>query len=198
MPTSAIPQIVPSRVCLSCEVCCRFPERESFLRPFFTKPEIGQAITGGVDSKFFSNAEGCQVDVVPNPSGEGYVCPAFDAETSHCRIYDVRPLDCQIYPFVLMWDQQHESVLLGWDSKCPFLWPSEGEYEPLQDVSSLPVLPTLPSEMMNAAYQLCAQLENGDLPLRIKAHPRLVTPFQPDVVVLQPLPQLTHALSDVD
>ncbi|WP_447969678.1 YkgJ family cysteine cluster protein [Nitrospira sp. M1] len=198
MSTSAVPQIVPSKACLNCKVCCRFPEPESFLRPFFTKLEIRQAVKGGVDSTFFPNREGCQVDVVPHPSGDGYLCPAFDPETSHCRIYNVRPLDCQIYPFVLMWDQQHESVLLGWDTKCPFLWQSESEYEPLLDVSSLPVLPTLPSEMMNAAHQLCAQLEDGDLPLRIKAYPHLVTPFQSDVVVLHPLPQLTHALRAVD
>lgn len=138
------------------------------------------------------------MDVVPHPSGEGYLCPAFDPETSECRIYKVRPLDCQIYPFVLMWDQEHQSVLLGWDIKCPFLLPVDDRFEPLQDVSSLPVVPTLPAEMMDAAQQVFAQLEDGDLSSRIVAHPHLVTPFQVDVVVLHPLPHLTQALGFVD
>ncbi|GJL62670.1 MAG: hypothetical protein NPIRA04_13240 [Nitrospirales bacterium] len=162
------------------------------------KSEIRQAIEYGADSKYFSNSEGCQVDVVPHPSGEGYLCPAFDPETSHCRIYEVRPLDCQIYPFVLMWDQEHQSVLLGWDTKCPFFLPAGDGDEPLQDVSTLPVVPTLPAEMMDAAQQVVAQLEDGDLSSRIAAYPHLVTSFQRDVVVLHPLPHLTQVLGPVD
>ena len=115
------PQIVPSHVCLSCEVCCRFPEPNSSFRPFFTELEIQKAITLGIDATYFSNITGSQVKGIPNPYGEGYLCPAFDPETSHCRIYDVRPLDCQIYPFVLMWDQDRQTVYLAWDTKCPFL-----------------------------------------------------------------------------
>jgi len=198
MPASSIPQIVPSKVCLSCDVCCRFPEQDSFLRPFFTQSEIRQAVERGLDSEFFSNSDGCQVEVVPHLSGEGYLCPAFDPETSHCRIYEVRPLDCQLYPFVLMWDQEHQSVLLGWDTKCPFLLPAGERVEPIQDVSSLPVLPSLPTEMLEAAQQLFAQLEGGHWSSTLVAHPHLVTPFQMDVVVLQLLPKLTQALGAVN
>jgi len=96
------PQIVPSQVCLSCGVSCRFPERDSSFLPFFTGSEIQQAIALGIDASFFSDSGGSQVEPGPNPFGEGYLCPAFDPETSHCRIYEVRPLDCQIYPFVVM------------------------------------------------------------------------------------------------
>ena len=69
----------------------------------------------------FPNAAGTQVDLVPNPVDEGYICPAFDPATSHCRIYNVRPLDCRLYPFALMWDDMHKQVVLGWDTKCPYM-----------------------------------------------------------------------------
>src|SRR5689334_16924974 len=109
-----VPQIVPSRSCLTCDVCCRFPEADSMLRPYFSAEEARQAIEAGIDPRYFPNPEGGHVAVVRNPSGEGYHCPAFDAATSHCRIYDVRPLDCQIYPLAVMWNDDRSRVLLGW------------------------------------------------------------------------------------
>ena len=54
------------------------------------------------------------------------------------------------------------------------------------------MLPTLPAEMMAAANQLAMQLEEGPLKVSVAEHPHLVTPFQDDVVVIQPLPNLTH------
>lgn len=114
-------QIVPSTSCLQCEVCCRFPEKDSFLRPFFTGDEIWAAVAAGLAPELFPSTEGAQIHLVPNPAGEGYVCPAFDSETSHCRIYEVRPLDCRLYPFALMWDAERTHVLLGWDTKCPYM-----------------------------------------------------------------------------
>jgi hypothetical protein len=47
LPGDALPQIVPSDLCLRCDVCCRFPERESFLRPYFTAQERERAIASG-------------------------------------------------------------------------------------------------------------------------------------------------------
>ena len=119
--SGALLQIVPSATCLHCDVCCRFPDRDSFLRPFFTADEIAAALKAGLAPDLFSNPGGTQIGVVQNPGGDGYVCPAFDTATSQCRIYDVRPLDCRLYPFALMWDAAHTHVMLGWDTKCPYM-----------------------------------------------------------------------------
>ena len=73
------------------------------MRPYFTAEEIREAVARGIDPAQFPHPDGGQVSLVPNPAGEGYLCPAFDPATSHCRIYEVRPLDCQIYPLALMW-----------------------------------------------------------------------------------------------
>ena len=59
-----LPQAVPNQVCFQCDVCCRFPEPHSFLRPYFTAQEIQQAITRWVDPAHFSDPNGCQISVL--------------------------------------------------------------------------------------------------------------------------------------
>ncbi|MCA9473398.1 MAG: YkgJ family cysteine cluster protein [Nitrospirales bacterium] len=191
---SAVPQFVPSRICFNCDVCCRFPERDSFLRPYFTRSEIEMAIQHGVSPEHFANRGGSQIEVVPHPSGEGYLCPAFDLSTSRCRIYEARPFDCQLYPLVLMWDDRHDEIQLGWDTKCPFLSPAGSDVPFSQDLSKLTVPPPLPEEIMQQAKRVADRLEEGAWHDQIIQHPHLVTPFQDDVVILRSLPRLTNAV----
>jgi Fe-S-cluster containining protein len=114
-------QIVPSKVCLSCDVCCRFLEQDSPLAPIFTDAEMEKAIANEVDLNLFlptSDGKSAQIQLIPH--GDMYICPCFNPETSECTIYPIRPLDCQIYPFVLMYDQDRAQVVLGVDLICPF------------------------------------------------------------------------------
>ena len=88
-----IEQIVPSTICFACDVCCRFPDDTSPLRPYFTEEEIRAAMAAGVAPDAFPDHHGSQVWLVPHD--EGYRCPAFCPETGHCGIYTARPLDCR-------------------------------------------------------------------------------------------------------
>ncbi len=175
-PPIALPQLVPSRTCLQCDVCCRFPDPDSVLRPYFTESEITHALAGGVEGTAFPNRRGSQVILVPDPHGDGYFCPAFDAATSTCHIYEQRPLDCQLYPLALMWDEAHDQVLLGWDTKCPFMREE------------------IPREIQRHADRVMALLDQPDIRDHVVAHPRLIGRFQEDVVVLALLPRLTKAV----
>jgi len=179
-----LPQLVPSRICLSCDVCCRFPEADSFLRPYFTAEEIGYAIARGIDPRHFPNPAGGQVTVVPNPAGQGYICPAFDPSTSYCRIYDVRPLDCQLYPFTVMWSRDGAEVVLGWDAKCPFM----GETAPTDSPSPLA------SSLVGYAERIARLVEREEYLGTFIEHPALVARFQDDVTVIRVLPRLTERL----
>ncbi len=169
---------------MACEVCCRFPEADSFLRPYFTAEEIDRAVAHGVDRRHFPDPNGGQIALIPHPVGEGFLCPAFDPATSQCRIYDVRPLDCQLYPLALMWDREAEgegqgargeerNVVLGWDTKCPFMREA------------------VPDDIRAHADRIAAVLEKPDTIERLAEHPRLIGPFQDDVAIVTPLPQLT-------
>lgn len=171
-----LPQLVPDSTCLRCDVCCRFPEADSFLRPYFTPQEIVDAVRHGVPESSFPDKAGSQVNVVENPTGDGYLCPAFDPRSGRCGIYAVRPLDCQLYPLSLMWDAAGEDVLLGWDTKCPFM----------RDA--------VPGTIHDHAEALAERLTAEAGLETIAAHPRLIGRFQDDVVVVRRLPQLTARL----
>lgn len=172
-----LPQLVPSSACFCCDVCCRFPEADSFLRPYFARQEIAAAVAHGVAAAFFPNQSGSQVNLVKNPTGEGYLCPAFDQATGQCGIYEVRPLDCRLYPLALMWDAAREQALLGWDTKCPFM------------------RETVPRAITAHAERVAGLLATEAMIETIVANPRLIGRFQDDVVVLKTLPQLTGRLT---
>ncbi|HEY6084611.1 MAG TPA: phosphatidylglycerol lysyltransferase domain-containing protein [Nitrospira sp.] len=177
-PASFLPQIVPTRVCLHCDVCCRFPDPDSSLRPYFTEPEIERAVAAGIGAQRFPSRLGSQISLIPDDSGEGFQCPAFDATTGCCRIYEQRPLDCRLYPLALMWNAKHNEVVLGWDSKCPFMKEE------------------IPDSIRGHADRITELLRRPDLLKMIVDHPRLIGNFQGDVVELTPLPELTRALSE--
>lgn len=181
-----LPQHVPSQVCQSCDVCCHFPEPDSALRPYFTEAEIRRAIAAGIDPGHFSDSTGCQVTPTTHPVGDGYLCPAFDPTTSRCRIYEARPLDCQLYPLAMMWNAEHNRVVLGWDSKCPFLRERGGG-------ASLP--PGVTPEVEVYAERMAEMLERTELLEVLARHPRLIGPFQEDVVILKPLELVTERLA---
>src|SRR5574341_663582 len=176
-PHAELPQIVPSSTCLRCDVCCRFPDPDSALRPYFTAENIEQAVAAGVDRAAFSDQHGSQVTVVSDRKSDGYLCPAFDPATSHCTIYDRRPFDCRIYPLALMWNETHDQVVLGWDTKCPFLREQ------------------VPPDIHRHAVQVMAVLDQPGIVTMVGAHPRLIGRFQEDVIVLAPLPHITAELS---
>ena len=114
-------QIIPSDVCFSCDVCCRFLEADSPLSPIFTATETEQVIAYGADPSLFRpQADGKSGQIQLKPYKDFYICPFFDPETSHCTIYSIRPVDCQLYPFALMLSEDGSEVVLGVDTLCPF------------------------------------------------------------------------------
>ncbi|HEY5648366.1 MAG TPA: phosphatidylglycerol lysyltransferase domain-containing protein, partial [Nitrospiria bacterium] len=156
-----------SAQCLACETCCRFPEKNSPLAPYFTTEEIHSAVEAGIPADRFPNTSGGRVGLSPHPAGEGYICPAFDPSKNGCRIYESRPLDCILYPFALMRGPENTGVLLGYDRKCPVIADDifgEGIYE--------------------AAREMIQRLNREDIRSVIQAHPGLVGDYQPDVMVL--------------
>lgn len=170
-----VEQIVPSSACFACDVCCRFPEATSPLRPYFTREEIRAAIARGISPDAFPDHAGSKVTVVPH--GDGYMCPAFEPATGRCGIYEDRPLDCRLYPVAVMWNEARTAVLMGWDSKCPF------------------IRDNLQSPESRSYVERTAALLESDATVGIFAsHPQLIGSFQEDVIVLRPLDRLTREL----
>ena len=181
MPTSRVlpvpvEQIVPATICVACDVCCRFPEQDSALRPYFTKEEIRAAVARGLSPDAFPDHAGSKIAVVPNGE-EGYRCPAFDPQTGRCGIYEDRPLDCRLYPVAVMWDQAHSAVVMGWDSKCPFIRDHLGSPESRVYVERIATI-----------------LESHELVKIFASNINLIGVFQDDVLILKRLENLTKML----
>lgn len=168
-----LPQIIPQSRCLRCDVCCRFPEADSPLRPFFTREEARAAVSAGLPESAFPGPDGGRIRLVPHPAGEGYLCPVFDPETNHCRIYADRPFDCRLFPFAAMRDPQGTGAVLGWDRHCPYLM-NEAE-------------PSLP---LDAAREVGGVLEEGGPDSLLNRNPGLLGAHQPSVRVLTVLPSV--------
>jgi Fe-S-cluster containining protein len=164
LPGDDLPQIVPSDVCLRCDVCCRFPERESFLRPYFTAQERERAIAAGLEADLLPESAGGKIRLIPHPTGDGHICPAFDPATQYCRIYSVRPLDCRLYPLALMRDEEGRGRVLGLDNKCPYV----------QDAAHEP-------QLMDYARRMASRLAEPSVSRVLAANPGLINPYQDDV-----------------
>ena len=173
-PPDPFPQFVPGSVCLRCEVCCRFPEADSFLRPYFTREEMSRAMALGLSPALFTDPVGSQIALVKDAGSDGYLCPAFDPATSHCGIYEQRPLDCQLYPLALMWSADGTQVELGWDTKCPFMREA------------------VPKEIDQHGERVHALLQQESALQTLARNPRLIGRYQDDVIVLASLPEVTQ------
>lgn len=168
--TLDIPQIIPEGRCLKCDICCRFPEVDSPMRPYFTAAEIETAVARGVPAGQFPDRSGGRVSLLPHPAGDGYVCPAFDVATNRCTIYHDRPLDCRLYPFVVVRPPEGTQPLLGWDRLCPYL---REESDPMLPLKTAPVI--------------AQQLSAGEAP-PLSNDPGFAGPFQESAWMLEPLP----------
>ena len=53
-----LPQLIPSEICLECPVCCRFPEKQASLSPFFFPGERSQVELTSAKGSFREKASG--------------------------------------------------------------------------------------------------------------------------------------------
>ena len=176
---SQLEQIVPSKVCFSCDVCCRFLDQDSFLAPIFTQVEMKRAILNGVNPNLFrptTDGKSGQIKLIAH--GDMYICPCFNPETSECTIYPIRPLDCQIYPFALMYNQDRTRVVLGVDMICPY---SEAEIQ-------TEVFQRYINYMVN-------YLESDPVIETVAANRQLIGPYQETVVIVSVLEKLASAIT---
>lgn len=172
-------QIIPSEVCFSCDVCCRFLEADSPLAPIFTEIEIEKAIAHGADPALFRpQGDGKSAQIQLKPHNDFYICPFFEPETSHCTIYAIRPLDCQLYPFALMHSEDGNAVVLGVDSLCPF---GEAHLET--------------EAFQQHIRQVIDYVESESVTAQIIANWSLIGDYQDTVKIVHTFAQLTDATS---
>ena len=84
-----IKQYVPSTVCLKCDGCCRVDLATSPWRP-----RVGE-------HEPLSEHADAQGYLTTKPLHERHQCQFFNPSDFTCTVYDKRPFECALYPFVL-------------------------------------------------------------------------------------------------
>ena len=171
-------QLIPSEVCLACDVCCRFPERQGPMVPIFSLEEQSRAIKLGLSKHDFPSPETKRgVQIQTKPLGDCFRCPAFEPDTHQCQIYPERPFDCQLYPYLLMFDSDKQNVLLVLDPLCPYVQTHTEE-----------------TEVKEYSVYLIYYLSHPQVIQWISQHQNLVSEFRSGVIPITKLERLTKAM----
>jgi uncharacterized protein len=160
-------QLIPSEICLDCPVCCRFPEKQATLSPFFF-PDERKGAESLKSKGSFREAGASKANLVA--CGHGFACSFFNPEDHTCQIYEARPLDCSMYPAVVMKAKDHQKVLLGADMKCPAL-----------------SRPSVAAKLHHYLDSVQRYLESTTLSSLIRKYPQFISEFQEEVVEVREL-----------
>jgi Fe-S-cluster containining protein len=110
-------QFVSSAFCLKCKLCCRFVHRDSVWIPHLTDQDISVLSKDTEAHHFISRQK--TIDPVPMMDKDLYVCPLFTTANSKCRIYETRPFECLLYPFLI--NRKEGMPFLAVDINCPYV-----------------------------------------------------------------------------
>ena len=94
-----IKQFVPQEYCLKCQGCCRFREQDSVWLPCLMDEEIQGLLEQNIPPAAISMARKIQPEA--HPKGDGFICAFFDLDINKCKVYNLRPFECQLYPFLI-------------------------------------------------------------------------------------------------
>ena len=161
-------QIITSKICLSCDVCCRFLDENASLSPIFLPHEITPKVKPNLDKSGRAKLKPCD---------RLYVCSFFKTKNNKCSIYSKRPLDCRLYPFAIMFDEKREHIVLGIDKLCPFS-----------------ANPAYQDSIKNYFHYLVDLLEQKEFASLIARNPEFIGVFQEDVAQFSSLDTLTKLI----
>ncbi|MDO8489671.1 MAG: YkgJ family cysteine cluster protein [Candidatus Omnitrophota bacterium] len=114
-----IKQFVPQEFCLKCRGCCRFKEANSVWSPCLLDEEI-QELLDKPQIPAASISIDRRIQPIANPAGADFFCPFLEAQDNRCKIYSIRPFECQLYPFLI--NLRKGKVLLTVDLNCPYVY----------------------------------------------------------------------------
>lgn len=112
-----IKQFVPERVCLTCQGCCRFQEADSVWSPCLLDNEIQGLFKNGILPLAISSSK--RIRLIPNTTQDNFVCTFLNPKDNKCKVYSLRPFECQLYPFLI--SRKENKIFLALDLKCPFV-----------------------------------------------------------------------------
>jgi Fe-S-cluster containining protein len=101
-----IKQIILKDFCLNCRLCCRFNEPDSVWVPHLLD-----------DEKKRLNED--KIKLIFSKKEKVYFCSFLEPKENKCKIYKNRPLECQLYPFLI--NLKDKKIFLSLDLRCPYI-----------------------------------------------------------------------------
>ncbi|MBF0122207.1 MAG: DUF2156 domain-containing protein [Candidatus Omnitrophica bacterium] len=108
-------QFVPSDYCRSCRGCCVFHDADSIWGPHVVPAEAKDIIRLGFGAELSSDRR----HLLTEPAGASHRCACLGISDHLCRIYQNRPFECSLYPFVISYEQGRLRVYAH--LACPFI-----------------------------------------------------------------------------
>jgi uncharacterized protein len=153
-----IKQFVPQDFCLKCRGCCRFKEANSVWSPCLLDEEMqGLLDKKGIPTALISIDR--RIQPIANPGGADFICPFLETRANKCQIYDFRPFECQLYPFLI--NLRKGKVLLTVDLNCPYV------YEKINS-----------QEAKDYIVYLTHYLNSGPLRSMLKENPQIIQAYE--------------------
>jgi len=90
---------------------------DSAWTPCLLEEEIQDLIDKDIPAAYINIQK--KIRPVPDPKGEGFLCAFLDADSNKCKIYQMRPFECQLYPFLI--NLRNNKVVLTVDLNCPYV-----------------------------------------------------------------------------
>ena len=154
--------------CQHCRECCKFAADETYFGPLFTQDEIK-----GLDKSLFKQYKNSknvfQIQLVKSKKEDCYVCPLLDEASHLCTIYEKRPFDCKIWPFLFMRDKNNEPVLACFDKELCGIFNS----------------------MVDAEFNKELQKMNNKTTIEfLKKHKELIWDFEEDTFIIKRISEL--------
>ncbi|MBU3959073.1 MAG: YkgJ family cysteine cluster protein [Candidatus Omnitrophica bacterium] len=122
-----IKQLVPGEFCLNeCRCCCKFSQEKSIWSPALLNEEIEGLLKNNIPPSILSENKKIRLIAFPQKScdlpshvEDIFICPFLNPKDSKCKIYTLRPFECQIYPFLI--NRRKEKIFLAVDLGCAFI-----------------------------------------------------------------------------
>ncbi len=92
-----IPLAVTSQECLACRGCCRFHAPDDAWSPRLTAEDAALLLKAQPDGGW----QGGGGRLALKACQSGHACPFLEEGSGKCGVYDDRPFECRLYPFLL-------------------------------------------------------------------------------------------------
>lgn len=167
-----------TNICLTtCRACCKFRKDELYFAPKVTKEEISHIKSSGLYKSIFVpfNNSKKVFQIILKPSKlfkDIYVCPYLDEKIHMCGVYKMRPFDCDFWPFILMFDEKKENILIAHYDKN------------ICKITDIMSKIKFKNYLKSSLYKWIKEKKILEL---VRKYPELIWDYEPDTIILKKL-----------